>query len=219
MRFVERFILTIFSIIVLLLSVLLLAIMFGTVQYTIVVTGINFILGDVYAFRTALVLCTIFILFAIKGIFFKSRRQDLAKDGIVLENSSGKLVISKESLENLVSSVSREIPGADVVSSRTVLDKEKNLKVYVVTTVSKDMMLKDVSTELQNKIKEAMKRTADLEVKEVNIKIKNITSKKVKKLKNADYEPEENKIVSVETKEPEEIEESEEIVSEDNKEE
>ena len=43
-------------------------------------------------------------------------------------------------------------------------------------------MLKDISTQLQSKIKEAMKRTADLEVKEVNIRIKNITSKKVKGL-------------------------------------
>ena len=67
------------------------------------------------------------------------------------------------------------------------------------------MMLKDVSTELQNKIKEAMKRTADLEVKEVNIKIKNITSKRVKKAKKV--EPEDNGIVAVE--EPEEIEEEE----------
>ena len=43
-------------------------------------------------------------------------------------------------------------------------------------------MIKDISNELQTKIKEAMKRTADLDVKEVNIKIKNITSKKVKGL-------------------------------------
>ena len=52
--------------------------------------------------------------------------------------------------------------------------------MYVTAIVSKDVMLKDVSNELQRKIKDAMKRTADLEVKEVNIKIKNITSKKVK---------------------------------------
>ena len=41
-------------------------------------------------------------------------------------------------------------------------------------------MLKEISTELQRRIKDAMKKTADLDVKEVNIKIKNITSKKSK---------------------------------------
>lgn len=209
MKFLERFALTIFSIIVLVVSVVLLGIMFNFWSMSIIELGISFIIGNVYAFRVALIVATICILLAIKGIFFKSKKEELGKDGIVLENSSGKLVISKESLENLVSSVSREIPGADVVSSKTILDKEKNLKIFVVTTVSKDMMLKDVSSELQNKIKEAMKQTADLDVKEVNIKIKNITSKRVKKAKKV--EPEDNGIVAVE--------ETEEVESEDNKEE
>lgn len=208
MKFLERFALTIFSIIVLAMSVVLLGIMFNLWEMAIITRVISFIVEDIYAFRTALVVCAICILLAIKGIFFKSKRQDLAKDGIVLENSSGKLVISKESLENLVSSVSKEIPGADVVSSRTVLDKEKNLKVYVIVNVSKDLMLKDVSTELQNKIKDAMKRTADLEVKEVNIKIKNIISKKVKRVKSS--EPVENEIVVVEENEEKESEENKE---------
>lgn len=209
MKFLERFALTIFSIIVLVMSVVLLGIMFNFFEMAIITRAVSFIVEDIYAFRTALVVCVICILLAIKGIFFNCKRKDLAKDGIVLENASGKLVISKESLENLVSSVSREIPGADVVSSRTVLDKEKNLKVYVIANVSKDLMLKDVSTELQNKIKDAMKKTADLEVEEVNIKIKNIVSKKVKKAKTT--EPTENEIVAVE--------ENEESESEENKEE
>jgi uncharacterized alkaline shock family protein YloU len=135
---------------------------------------------DIIAYRTALVVITICILLSIKGIFFKSKKENLGKDGIVLENASGKLVISKESLENLVASVAKEIPGAEAVSSRTILDKDRNLKVYVTTVVSRDMMLKDVSSTLQAKIKEAMKQTADLDVKEVNIRIKNISSKKVK---------------------------------------
>ena len=196
MKFLERFILTIFSIIVLVMSVLLLGIMFNFWEFSILEKWIAYLQEDVELYRATLIICSIFILFSIKGIFFKSKKEDLSKDGIVLENSSGKLVISKESLENLVSSVAKEIPGADVISSRTILDKDKNLKVYVITTVSKDIMIKDISTELQNKIKEAMKNTAELDVKEVNIKIKNITSKKVKKSKN--IEPYENEIVSVE---------------------
>lgn len=191
MKFLERFALTIFSIIILVISIALLCIMFEVVETTVLTMPITYIMNNIIAFRTALVISIICILLAIKCLFFRSKKQDLGKDGIVLENGSGKLVISKESLENLVSSVAKEIPGADVISSKTILDKDRNLKVYVVTTVSRDMMLKDVSTELQTKIKDAMKRTADLEVKEVNIKIKNITSKKVKKSKERTKEQEE----------------------------
>lgn len=208
MKFLERFILTIFSILILVISVTLLGIMFNFWGVSIVEFGISFIMANIYAYRTALIVSVICILFALKGIFFKSKKEELGKDGIVLENSSGKLVISKESLENLVSSVSKEIPGADVISSKTILDKEKNLKIFVVTTVSRDLMLKDVSTELQNRIKDAMKKTADLDVKEVNIKIKNITSKKVKKSKQT--EPEDNGIVAVEEKVEAESEENKE---------
>ena len=216
MKFLERFALTIFSIIVLILSIVLLGIMFNFWGVSIVTKSISFIIEDTYAFRISLIVCGICILLAIKGIFFKSKKDNLGRDGIVLENSSGKLVISKESLENLVSSVAKEIPGADVVSSKTILDKEKNLKVYVITTVSRDLMLKDVSTELQNRIKDAMKQTADLDVKEVNIKIKNISSKKIKKVKNSkNEEPRENDIISVE----ENVNEDAEIKTEEYKEE
>lgn len=180
MKFLERFALTIFSIIILILSVAVLGIMFNLVDATILTKPIYFVMENIYAFRATLVAIAIFVLLAIKGIFFKSKIENLGKDGIVLENASGKLVISRESLENLVASVAKEIPGAEAVSSRTILDKDRNLKVYVSTTVARDMMLKEVSTTLQDKIKESMKETADLDVKEVNIRIKNISSKRVK---------------------------------------
>ena len=141
------------------------------------------------------------MLLAIKGLFFTSKPESNGKEGIVLENTSGKLVISKESLENLIASVTKEVPGTDTVASRTILDKHKNLIVYVTAVVSKDVMLKDISNDLQRKIKEAMKRTADLEVKEVNIRIKNITSKKVKGLPSP---TEENTESNVEEKSNEE---------------
>ena len=58
----------------------------------------------------------------------------------------------------------------------------------MTTLVSKDMMIKDVSSQIQEKIKEALNKTADLEVKQVNIKVKNITNKKIKGLPAGDNE-------------------------------
>lgn len=209
MKFLERLTLTIFSLIVLIISIAMLCIMFDLAEITIITKPIYYMLENVRIFRITLVVLLVCILLAIKGIFFKSKKENLGKDGIVLENASGKLVISRESLENLVASVAKEIPGAEAVSSRTYLDKDRNLKVFVSTSVSRDMMLKEVSTQLQDKIKEAMKQTADLEVKEVNIRIKNISSKKVKNKDKA------VKPVSTETEEvPEQI-----ITEEESKEE
>lgn len=206
MKIVERFALMVFSLIVLVLTITLFAIMFSIVDAEILIKPIYFIAQDIMVFRTALVINTILFLLAVKALFFPSKMENLSKDGIVLENASGKLVISRESLENLVASVAKEIPGAESVTSRTFLDKDRNLKVYVTTTVSRDMTLKEVSTQLQDKIKTAMKETADLEVKEVNIRVKNISSKKVKTkvAKNNNNTAKEEPVVTTEDESKEE---------------
>jgi uncharacterized alkaline shock family protein YloU len=180
MKFLERFSLRVFSIIVFLTSIALILMVCGVLNSEIVPHVVARLSDGEIQIRTTIVVAVILILLSLKSFFAKLKPVDEAKNGIVLENASGKLVISKESLENLIAGVSKSIPGAESVSSKTLIDKDRNLKVYVSATVSSDIMLKEISTELQRKIKEAMKKTADLDVKEVNIKIKNITNKKVK---------------------------------------
>ena len=182
MKLLDKFALKIFSIIILVISIVIILVITGILPISVITSELMFLTDIGANIKIALVIAFIFILLSLKGLFFTSKTNDDGKEGIILENNSGKLVISKESLQNLIASVVKEIPGADSISSKTILDKNRNLIVYVTTTVSRDVMIKDISTELQEKIKEALKKTADLEVKEVNIKIKNINSKKVKGL-------------------------------------
>ena len=182
MKFLDKLVLKIFSLIILVLAVGLILIMTGIIPMGIIEDYLNLLVEYENGIKIAIGVLAVLMLLAIKGMFFTGKKENNGKEGIILENTSGKLVISKESLENLIASVIKDIPGADTVSSKTILDKDKNLIVYVTAVVSKDVMIKDISNELQEKIKLAMKRTADLDVKEVNIKIKNITSKKVKGL-------------------------------------
>ena len=190
MKIVDRLALKIFSLIIFTIAIGIILVITGFVSLTQIVTDfVNFANGE-YGTRILLGISGVLILIALKGIFFTSKPDSKGKEGVILENDNGKLVISKESLENLIASVTKEIPGAETVSSRTIVDKNKNLIVYVTALVSKDVMIKDVSSELQNKVKEAMRRTADLDVKEVNIRIKNITSKKVKGLPSPNVETE-----------------------------
>ena len=101
------------------------------------------------------------------------------KNGILLENSNGKLLITKETIENLVNAVVKGFDSAEDVSTKIELDQENNLKVFVNLSVKENAVIKELSTNLQNKIKEAIKKSSDLEVKEVNIKVKNIEPAKV----------------------------------------
>lgn len=214
MKFLDKFALKLFSLIIFVLGIGIILIMTGVLPLDAVLEEAAVLtdIGD-YELKITIGVLAVIMLLALKGLFFTSKPQDNGKNGIILENTSGKLVISKESLENLIASVTKEIPGADTVASRTILDKDRNLIVYVTAVVSKDVMIKDISNELQRRIKDAMKRTADLDVKEVNIRIKNITSKKVKGLpstESTNETPVEDKEQS-ETSEENENHQSEEV--------
>ena len=91
-----------------------------------------------------------------------------------MQNDNGKLLISKPTIENIVSSVVKGFGTVEDVSVSTDFDHLNNLIVNVNLVVSKDVIIKELTLNMQNKIKEAIKKTSDLEVKEVNVKIKNI---------------------------------------------
>lgn len=182
MKFLEKLALIFFSLIISVLAICLILIMVDVVQINVVTKAIALVLSNDLSFKITLGVTIVALLLAIKCMFFGAKPEYDGRHGVTLENTAGKLVISKESLENLIANVVKEVQGIEAISSRTVLDKNKNLIVYVTTLVSKDIIIKDVSTQIQEKIKEALNKTADLEVKQVNIKVKNITNKKIKGL-------------------------------------
>lgn len=182
MKFLEKLALIIFSLIISILSIALILIMFNIIPISIISNTISLIFEYDLAYKITLGIVIVVLLLAIKCMFFGAEPEDDGRNGVTLENASGKLVISKESLENLIANVVKDVQGIEAISSRTILDKDNNLIVYVTTLVSKDMMIKEVSTQIQDKIKEALSQTADLDVKQVNIKVKNITNKKIKGL-------------------------------------
>ena len=98
-----------------------------------------------------------------------------------MQNDNGKLLISKPTIENIVKSVVKDFESVDDVSVDIDLDTVNNLIVNVNLVVSKDVIIKEITLNMQNKIKEAIKKTSDLEVKEVNVKIKNIADETEKK--------------------------------------
>lgn len=182
MKFLEKLSLILFSLIISVISIGLILIMLNVVDMTVITKSIALILRDDLAIRITIGVSVVALLLAIKCIFFGGSSEDDGRNGVTLENNSGKLIISRESLENLIANVVKEVQGIEAISSKTILDKDNNLIVYVTTLVSKDIMIKDVSMQIQDKIKDALNKTADLQVKQVNVKVKNITNKKIKGL-------------------------------------
>ena len=161
MKILEKITLIIYSNIMLILSIILCLLVFGWLDIGVV--------GNIGV-------SVIFILLSIKCIFFDSTSKEQIKErqGVLLENESGKLMISKETIENLVNSVALNFQSAENVTTRVELDKENNVKVYVNLIINEEAVIKDLSANLQAKIKERIKTATDLEVKEVNITVKKV---------------------------------------------
>ena len=74
----------------------------------------------------------------------------------------------------------KNVDGAD---TNIYLDENNDVHVNLEINVYKETIIKDLTTKLQNKIKENVKKATDLEVKEVNIKINDVEREEVPKKK------------------------------------
>lgn len=176
MKTIDRIALALFSSLMLIMSVILCLTIFGWIDTDLLGEVFNIAITDNITSKVLLGLAIIFILLSIKCIFFDSSSKEKVeyKNGILLENSNGKLLITRETIENLVNAVVKGFDSAEDVTTKIELDKDNNLSVYVNLVVKENAVIKELSTNLQNKIKDTIKKASDLEVKEVNIKVKNI---------------------------------------------
>lgn len=180
MKILDKFNLVIFSIIILVISLIVCMLSFGWLQLDLAIEGVTYIVSNQIASNTALVVAIILILLSLKSIFFNSlgKEKSKGKDGILLQNEDGKLLISKDTIESLTNSVVKSFESAENVTTKIELDEEGHVKIYITLFVYPDAVIKDLSGKLQKDVKEAIKNSLDLEVTEVNIRIRNVSPKK-----------------------------------------
>ena len=179
MKILEKITLIIYSYVMLILSILACLLVFGWLEPELVGGIVNNILSGDISGKIVLGVSVVFILLSIKCIFFDSTSKEQIKErqGVLLENESGKLMISKETIENLVNSVAKGFESTEDVTTRVELDKENNVRVYANLVVSSEAVIKDLSAKLHTSIKDKIKKATDLEVNEVNITVKKVADK------------------------------------------
>lgn len=180
MKLLDKIGLALFSTLILIIAIISSLMIFGWVDEGWIFGAVEAAFNDPIASNVLIVLNIIFILLAIKCIFFdsSSKAEMDYKNGILLENSDGKLLITRDTLENLVNGVVKGFDSAENVTAKVELDKENNVKVFVNLSVKENAIIKELSTNLQTKIKSTIKKMSDLDVKEVNIKVKDIEPNK-----------------------------------------
>lgn len=180
MRILEKITLVIYSLIILITAVILSLLVFGWVSPEIMGRIIIKVIEGKTSSIVLLVINIIFILLSIKCIFFRKSDQKARTEeqGILLQNENGKLIISKDTIEKLVNTIITQFESVEGATNSITLNSENNLVINLNLTVGENIIIKELSANVQEKIKTALKTALDLEVKEVNIRIKDYATKR-----------------------------------------
>lgn len=176
MKILERIALILFSIIMLVVSIISCLVIFDILELKIIFEFLENVIENQTVIRIILGFAIVSIILAIKSLFFPSKikKSQEIRTGILLENKDGRLLISRDTIENLVNSVVKSFTDAVDVQTKVNLDTDNNITVFVSLLVKEETIIKELSANIQNKIKETVKRSTDLDVNQININIKNI---------------------------------------------
>ena len=183
MKVLDKITLILFSMLILIIAIVLSLLMFGWIRFSTISGLFAEAVASEMATRIILVSCIVCAILAIRTIFFgesKDASEGMTGEGILLENESGKLLITKDTIENLVSGVAKGFENTQSATTKVIVGKENTLKVFVSLVVLQNTVINELSINLQNRIKEVVKNATGLEVKAIDVKIKNITAPEAK---------------------------------------
>ena len=178
MKILDRIGLTIFSVIILIVSLITCFIISGWLEIPVVADLVEKVLSNEVGGPIALALAILLALLALKCIFLSSYSKEKTKEGILLENENGKLLVSKDTIENLSTAVIKNFDSIESSNVRVDVDGENKISIFITLSVYSEVVIKDLASKIQLNIKDEVKKSLDLEIKEVNIRIKNINAKK-----------------------------------------
>ena len=184
MKILEKFVLILYSFLVLVISVVLCLVIFKIIDIETINNCIKYMLEDSTILITVLASSIVCILLSIRCLFFRKRKEIKKSDAtdILLENESGRLLISKRAIENAVKNVVNNAV-KDTKDCKVIvdIDQANYLSVYVSILLNNNLKIRDMTLDLQLKIKSQIKDDFDLDVKQVNIKIDSVEEKENEK--------------------------------------
>ncbi len=180
MKFLERFALVVYSYIILIIAIIVSLLIFNWLDFDTVGNMINALLTGAIASKITLAVCVLFILLSIKCIFFDESSREKIKDsqGILLKNENGELMISKDSIDNMVKNAVSGFENVKECNTKIDVNSENHIIITLLLVVTENVVIKDLASNIQTKVKEEIKKISDLDVQEVNVKIVNLQGSK-----------------------------------------
>ena len=171
MKGFEKFLLILFSIIVIIVSVSLVLIATEMMDGSFVTTKI---LEFAKQYKTyTLIIGSIFALLGLIGLFSSSDSSDSISGGLAIKSDTGTVYINRDTFENIILGVARNFPELKNVKADIQIT-EQGVIVNVNTMISPDTIVPELTEKLQESIKSSILKQTTVEIKEANIKIKGV---------------------------------------------
>ena len=171
MKGFEKFLLILFSIIVIIVSVSLVLIATGMMDGSFVTTKI---LEFAEQYKTyTLIIGSIFALLGLIGLFSSSDSSDSISGGLAIKSDTGTVYINRDTFENIILGVARNFPELKNVKADIQIT-EQGVIVNVNTMILPDTIVPELTEKLQESIKSSILKQTTVEIKEANIKIKGV---------------------------------------------
>lgn len=200
MRALDRLISFIFSIIMLIISVILILVGINVVDSQMIIDMLNkyVFIKDMIAnniFNPLTITGLVLLLLSLKTTVFLSLFRVKNEKPILVKTSNGEVEIAQETITNTVVNVGLGFENIKDVQARMV-EKRKGVAIYAVISLFVNSNLREITEEMQRQVKEVVKATTGVDVIDVNIKVKNVEQKQRKHKEQAKV------TYSLETKEP-----------------
>ncbi len=178
MKGFEKFLLVIFSIIMMILSVVLILVSTEMIQIGNVLTT----MVDVLIANKIVVLITgaIVSLLALIGIFSSSGNKDEMRSGLAIKGETGTVYMTRDTFESIIVGVTKNY--AELRNVRVEISmSEEGVIANIYTMILPDTIVPTLTAKLQANIKDSVKKQTTVDIKEANIKIKGVYFEQPKK--------------------------------------
>lgn len=194
MRFLDKFISFIFSLVVLVVAIAILIVMIGIEGVTPdTLIGIlnTYVFADAYK-DIVIISAAVTILAALKVTLFNSRFKSKDTTPILVDTENGKIEIAQDTIDNTVKSVALSFANIKDVHAK-MLKKKEGIKIFAAISVLPEVNIRELTKDLQEKIIKVISETTGVKVLSANIKVKNIYEKVKREAKAVEIKVDEPK--------------------------
>ena len=178
MRGMQKFLLSIFSLIIILIAAFVIAMVANIVDFNVVVNKIS----SLIFYDKTITICVgaVVLLFALIGLFSGDSSYSEGSAGLAIKSEKGTVYITKDTFESIIISVAKNYPELKNVRAEISIS-EKGVIANIYAMILPDTIVPTLTAKLQESIKSSVLSQTTVEIKEANVKIKGVYIEQNKK--------------------------------------